>query len=283
MFLVLGFIPLGYNLHQAVSRDRIQQNRDGQKTVNDHSAAQVEPEVNGAGKSRLTVTKLLPLLLLAGLVAAFFGTGLNRYLSFEALRDHREDLLGLYEANKLLAIVGFMLIYALVVALSVPGATWMTLAGGFLFGTFQATLYVVTAATLGSLAVFLLAKYCLADFFRAKAGKSIEKMERGFASNALSYLLFLRLVPLFPFWLVNLVPAFLGVSTRTFVIGTLVGIVPGTAVFCSVGNGLGAVFDSGGTPDLKIIFQPEILGPILALAVLSLVPILYKKYKGTTP
>lgn len=251
--------------------------------MNDFPAAQAEPESNGGKKSRLTVAKVLPLVVLVAVIAAFFGFGLNQYLSFEALRDHREELLGLYEANKIMTIGCFMLIYALVVALSVPGATWMTLAGGFIFGTVQATLYVVTAATIGALVVFLLARYCLADFFKAKAGKSIEKMEQGFKSNALSYLLFLRLVPLFPFWLINLVPAFLGVSTRTFVIGTLVGIIPGTAVFCSVGNGLGAVFDSGGMPDLKIIFQPEILGPILGLAILSLVPIIYKKYKGNTP
>ena len=96
----------------------------------------------------------------------------------------------------------------------------------------------------------------------------------------MSYLLFLRLVPVFPFWLVNLVPAFLGVPLRTYALGTLIGIVPGSAVYCSVGNGLGAVFDAGGRPDLGIIFKPEILGPIVALAALSLVPILYKKFKG---
>lgn len=219
-------------------------------------------------------------MLLIAVVAGFFGLGLNQYLSFEALRDNRVELLQWSQANQLQAITGFILIYAVVVALSLPGATWMTLAGGFIFGTVQATLYVVSAATLGALLIFILARYCLADFFRAKAGRAAEKMEQGFKSNALSYLLFLRLVPLFPFWLVNLVPAFLGVPMRTFIIGTFFGIIPGTAVFCSVGNGLGAVFDTGGMPDLKIIFQPDILGPILALAVLSLVPIVYKRIKG---
>ncbi|NQW01093.1 MAG: TVP38/TMEM64 family protein [Rhodospirillales bacterium] len=234
----------------------------------------------GAKTSGSGFKKLLPIVLLIAVVAGFFGLGLNQYLSFEALRDNRVELLQWSQANQLQAITGFILIYAVVVALSLPGATWMTLAGGFIFGTVQATLYVVSAATLGALLIFILARYCLADFFRAKAGRAAEKMEQGFKSNALSYLLFLRLVPLFPFWLVNLVPAFLGVPMRTFIIGTFFGIIPGTAVFCSVGNGLGAVFDTGGMPDLKIIFQPDILGPILALAVLSLVPIVYKRIKG---
>ena len=105
-------------------------------------------------------------------------------------------------------------------------------------------------------------------------------MEDGFRENALSYLLFLRLIPLFPFWLVNLVPAFLGVSTLTYVIGTFFGIIPGTFVFASVGNGLGAVLDAGQDPDLGIIFKPEILGPLIALAVISLLPIGYKKYQA---
>lgn len=227
----------------------------------------------------MTIIKSIPLVILAAGIVSFFALGFDHYLTFEALRDNRESLIEWYQANQFKAVSSFIALYILLVALSVPGATWMTLAGGFVFGTLQALIYVVSAATLGALLIFFLAKFCLADFFKAKAGKAAAKMEEGFKSNALCYLLFLRLVPLFPFWLVNLVPAFLGVSARTFIIGTFVGIIPGTAVFCSVGNGLGMVFESGGVPDLKIIFEPEILGPILGLAVLSLVPIVYNKYK----
>ena len=104
----------------------------------------------------------------------------------------------------------------------------------------------------------------------------VRRMEEGFRRNALSYLLVLRLVPLFPFWMVNLVPAFLGVNLRTYLIGTFLGIIPGGFVYASVGNGLGAVFDAGGTPDLGIIFEPEILIPIIGLALLSLLPIAYR-------
>ena len=156
----------------------------------------------------------------------------------------------------------------------------MTLGGGFVFGTVMATVFVVCAATIGAVATFLIARYCLADWFHAKMGPAALKMEASFQANALSYLLFLRLVPVFPFWLINLVPAFLGVPLPIYIIGTFVGIIPGSVVYCSVGNGLGAVFDSGGTPDLGIIFQPEILGPIIAMAVLVLVPVGYKWAKS---
>ncbi|MFC1674253.1 TVP38/TMEM64 family protein, partial [Pseudomonadota bacterium] len=140
--------------------------------------------------------------------------------------------------------------------------------------------YVVVGATLGAAAIFLAARYAFADLFHAKAGSSLAKMEHGFRDNAFSYMLFLRLVPVFPFWLVNLVPALLDVKLRTYVVATLIGIIPGTFIYAHVGAGLGEVFDQGGTPDLGIIFAPEVLLPILALAGLSLVPIAYKKLKG---
>jgi len=231
-------------------------------------------------KTRFSWWRLLPLVVIAAGIVVFFAFDLNAYLSFEALREHRQALLTWYEGNRVLAVVSFMAVYILVVAFSVPGAVWMTIGGGFIFGAFLATASVVIAATLGAAAVFLAARYALGDYLRAKAGNAMRKMEDGFRENALSYLLVLRLVPLFPFWLVNLVPAFLGVPLRTFLIGTFVGIIPGSFVFVSVGNGLGAVFDAGEVPDLGIIFKPEILTPIIGLAVLALIPVFYKKYKA---
>lgn len=223
--------------------------------------------------------RLWPLVLVVSALAGVFILDLDDYLSFEMLKNNRETALDWYGHNRILAVAGFVVLYALVVALSVPGAAWLSLAAGFLMGTVAATVMVVFAATLGALGIFLIARYALADFFHEKAGAAGRKMEAGFQENALSYLLVLRLVPLFPFWLVNLAPALLGVPARTFVIGTFFGIIPGTAVFCSMGNGLGAVFDQGGMPDLNIIFQPEIFGPLLGLAVLSLLPIVFKKMK----
>jgi len=229
---------------------------------------------------RSQAARLLPLVVVGVAIGLVFALDLDRYLSFDMLKSHRQAALEWYGHNPALAVLGFMAGYALVVALSLPGAVWLTLIAGFLFGTVAGTLYVIVAATVGALGIFLIARYALADFFHDKTGKLGHRMEDGFRENALSYLLVLRLVPLFPFWLVNLVPALLGVPARTFVIGTFLGIIPGTAVFCSVGNGLGVIFDSGGKPDLGVIFAPAVLGPLLALAALSLVPVIYKRIKA---
>ena len=182
--------------------------------------------------------------------------------------------------NGVLAVIGFGLIYAVVVAFSLPGGAIMTLTAGFLFGTIGGGLIVVVGATLGATGLFLIARTALGDVLRAKAGPFLARMEEGFRENALSYLLVLRLIPLFPFWLVNLVPAFLGVSTTHYVIGTFFGIIPGTFVFASVGNGLGALLDAGEDPNLGVIFQPEVLGSLVALALLSLLPVLYKRHQA---
>ena len=155
----------------------------------------------------------------------------------------------------------------------------MTLAGGFLFGTVSATIYVVVAATAGATAIFLAARHAFADYVDARAGPRVRAMEEGFRDNALSYLLVLRLVPIFPFWLVNLASALLGVPVRTFVVGTLVGIIPGSFVYAMLGAGLAGVIAAGQRPDLGILFKPEILGALIGLALLSLVPVLYKRIK----
>jgi uncharacterized membrane protein YdjX (TVP38/TMEM64 family) len=226
------------------------------------------------------IRRLAPLAVLLAAIAAFFALGLHHYLSFEALRQHREELLALVEQHPLLAPLAFMAVYAAVIALSVPGGAILTIAAGFLFGILPATLYVVASATIGAAIVFLIARTALGDALRARAGPRIRRMEEGFRQDALSYLLVLRLIPIFPFWLVNIVPAFLGVPLRTYVLGTLVGIIPGSFVYASVGNGLGAVFDAGGTPDLGVIFEPAILLPIAGLAVLALLPVVYRRFKA---
>jgi len=226
------------------------------------------------------IRRLVPLAVLLAAIAAFFALGLHHYLSFEALRQHREELLALVEQHPLLAPLVFMAAYAAVIALSVPGGAILTIAAGFLFGILPATLYVVASATIGATIVFLIARTALGDALRARAGPRIRRMEEGFRQDALSYLLVLRLIPIFPFWLVNIVPAFLGVPLRTYVLGTLVGIIPGSFVYASVGNGLGAVFDAGETPDLGVVFEPAILLPIAGLAVLALLPVVYRRIKA---
>lgn len=235
-----------------------------------------EKEQPARKAGRLSLGRLALLVFILAAIGLFFMLDLDRYLSFETLRENRHALLAWREQNQIMAVLIFILAYAAVVALSLPGAVWMTIGGGFLFGTILSTFIVVIGATIGATAIFLAARYALHNYLRNKAGPMVRKMEDGFRENALSYLLFLRLVPVFPFWLVNLVPAFLGVPLRTYVIGTFVGIIPGSFVYSSVGNGLGAVFEAGGRPDLSIIFTPAILLPIIGLAVLALLPIAYK-------
>jgi uncharacterized membrane protein YdjX (TVP38/TMEM64 family) len=227
--------------------------------------------------------RFLPLGLLLLAIVAALGLGLDDYVSFEQLERNRAQLLAFVERHPVLAPLVFMLIYAAVIALSIPGGAILTMAGGFLFGVVAATCYVVIAATCGATVVFLIARTALGDSLRHKAGPAMRRMEAGFRENALSYLLFLRLIPVFPFWLVNLVPAFLGVPLRTYMLATLVGIIPGSLVYASVGNGLGAVFEAGGRPDLAIIFKPEIILPIIGLAVLAILPVAYKKIKAGQP
>ncbi len=236
---------------------------------------------NAPGTEKSSPAKFLVIVLMVLAVGSVFVFGLDDFLSFEMLKTHRQTALDWYAQNHILAVLVFIVGYGVTVALSVPGAVWLSLAGGFLFGTVPATLYVVLAATLGALGIFLIARYVLFDFCHEKMGDTGKKMEKGFQDNALSYLLVLRLIPIFPFWLVNLVPALLGVPARTFVIGTFFGIIPGTAVFCSIGSGLGAIIDKGEMPDLNIIFQPQIFGPLLGLGALALLPVAYKRLKAS--
>lgn len=224
--------------------------------------------------------RYVPLAIVAVGLAVFVMTGAYEYLSFDALVRHRTDLLGFAQNHGVVSVLAFIGVYIAITALSVPGGVWLTLAGGFVFGGWLTGLYVVVGATLGATLIFLAARYAFADLFRARADSSLAKMEDGFRKNAFSYLLVLRLVPLFPFWLVNLVPALLDVKLRTYVIATFLGIIPGTFVYAYVGAGLGVVFEQGGEPNLGIIFQPQVLLPLLGLALLSLVPVVHERVKA---
>ena len=222
---------------------------------------------------------LLPAALLA-VLALFFWSGLDRYLTLETLRENRAALQGWVRANGALAVLAYVLAYAAVTAFSLPGGAVMSVTGGFLFGALWGTLYIVVGATSGALLLFMAAKTALGDPLRAKAGPWLLKMERGFQENALSYLLVLRLVPLFPFFVVSLAPAFLGVSPGVYLLGTFFGIIPGSLVFASVGAGLGAIFEAGGEFSVGSVLTPQVLLALGGLAVLSLVPVAYKKFKS---
>jgi uncharacterized membrane protein YdjX (TVP38/TMEM64 family) len=230
------------------------------------------------GPARAPLLRWLPLLLLAAGLAVVLATGLQRYLTFDALRDNRAWLLDLVARHFAVAAVGFVAIYIVVVALSVPGGAVLTIAGGFLFGKWIDTALVLVAATIGATLLFLAARTALAPLLRARAAPWLIKLEAGFRRDAFSYLLVLRLVPLFPFFVVNLVPAFLGVSLRVFMLATLIGIIPGTFVYATVGSGLGSIFDSGQSFTAAGILTPEIVGALVGLAVLALIPVAYRQW-----
>lgn len=220
--------------------------------------------------------RYIPLSILAFILGLSIYFDLHHFFSFEHLQHHKEYLAQWIDDNFLAAVVLFSLVYTLSVAASVPGATFLTVSGGFLFGALVASIIVVFSATVGATLLFLAVQTAFGKKLAEKASGWVKKMEEGFCEDAFYYLLVLRLVPLFPFWIVNIVPALLGVRLRTFVLATFIGIIPGSVVYVLVGNGLGAVIDQGRKPDLMTIFQPEILVPLIGLACLSLVPVIYK-------
>lgn len=199
--------------------------------------------------------------------------GLDRYLSIEALAEHRAWLVGFVAENRLGAALAYVAGYAVIVALSVPGAAVLSVSGGFLFGPWLGTALSVTSATLGATLIFLLARRVFGADALAKHGPRAERLAAALRRDAVSYMLVLRLTPLVPFFLVNLVPAFVGVPLTVYVVTTFVGILPGGLVYNLAGAGVGSVLDAGGTLSLSSIMTPELIGALALLALLSLVAI----------
>lgn len=224
--------------------------------------------------------RLSPLIILGIGLAVFFVFDLDAYITQETLRDNREWLLTRVSENTVLTTLVFMAIYAIGTAFALPIGAILTITGGFMFGKFSGTLYVVSAATIGSTCLFLAAKTGLGDVLRAKAGPAIKSMEKGFRENELTYMFVLRLIPIFPFFIVNLVPAFLGVSLRNYVIGTFFGIIPGSFIYLTIGSAIGTIFDQGKILEISSVLTKEIVAALIGLAVLALLPVAYKKFKA---
>jgi uncharacterized membrane protein YdjX (TVP38/TMEM64 family) len=217
-----------------------------------------------------------------GTAAILGAVFLRDHLSFAALAENREALLAFRDANFLLTAAGFVAAYALIVGLSLPGAAIATLTGGFLFGLFPGVLFNVTGATIGATAIFLAARLGFGEALSAKldaSGGAVARIKGALRENETSALLVMRLVPAVPFFVANLIPAVMGVGLGKYVATTFFGILPGAAVYTWVGAGLGEVFSRGETPDLGIIFQPHVLGPLLGLAALSLLPVVIKRLR----
>lgn len=231
------------------------------------------------GGSSSKIWRFAPLAII-GLGAVLGYVFLGEYLSFDTLKENREALLAWRDGNFVLAALTFMLAYIVVVAFSLPGALPMTLTGGFLFGLVTGTALTVTAATIGAACIFLAARTSLGASLKDRAGPWMEKFEKGFQENEISFLFLLRLVPAVPFFIANLLPAFFGVKLSTYVWTTLLGILPGSAVYTSVGTGLGELFDRGEELSLNVFTDPMVWGPFVGLVALALLPIIIKAVRG---
>ncbi|MGD9786072.1 MAG: TVP38/TMEM64 family protein [Hyphomicrobiaceae bacterium] len=258
------------------------------------SAAKAETRADQVSSLR----RWAPLIIIVALMALAWGLGLHKYLSFKTIGLNYEALKAFIADNIVVAVLAYMALYIAVVALSLPGGLVMTLSGGLLFGWLTGAVATVIAATIGATIIFLVAKTSFGESLAAKAGPWIGKLRAGFQENALSYLLFLRLVPAFPFFVVNLAPALLGVPLKTYVLGTLVGIIPGTTAFSVLGAGLGSAVESQNaiynaciagksaadaaacpyTIDTKALVTPELLAAFALLGVVALIPVAIKKW-----
>lgn len=249
-----------------------------------------------AGRSRFW--RALPLVAIVAGLCAFFLSGAHRYISLEQLVHSRGDLQAFTHAHIVLSLLIYAGIYVMAVTLSVPGTLLLTVSGGFLFGVWIGGTVTVFAATSGATLLFLIARTTLGEILRRRSGPFLERFRNGFHSDAASYMLFLRLVPIFPFWLVNLAPAVLGVNTWTFFWTTLLGVIPGTYAYSLAGAGLDSVvqahkaaFDAcraAGNSDCALnispasLVTPELILGFAAIGIAALVPVVLKKWRGTT-
>ncbi len=233
-------------------------------------------------KPRPTLMRHAPLaLIIAAAVAGYFTLG--DVLSFDTLKDNRESLLAFRDANYIGLAAAFIGIYIVIVAFSLPGAAVASVTGGFLFGLALGTTYNVVAASVGASLIFLAARWGLGQTLAAKMDASdgkLGKLKQGLRENEISVLFLLRLVPAVPFFVANLLPALVGVKFRNFAFTTVLGIIPGALVFTWIGVGLGEVFDRGESPNLSILWEPQVIGPILGLCVLAALPIAIKAIRG---
>ena len=234
-------------------------------TISSSTTAEQAPNSTG---------KIVIALLLAAGIGAFFYFDLGQYLSLDALKKNRDSLLAYTESNFGVAVALFVCVYMVQTAFSLPGGAILTLAGGFLFGSLLGTVFVNVGATTGATLAFLAARYLLRDWVETKFGDRLEPIQAGFAQNAFSYLMTLRLIPAFPFFLVNLVSGLTRVNLGTYVLATAVGIIPGSFVFAYAGRQLGTINSLGE------IASPPVLLAFTLLGLLALLPIVYRKLTG---
>lgn len=223
--------------------------------------------------------KLWPIYLIILVLVGAWRFGLFQYLSLDTLREQQEVLQTFVSDNLILAVAIFIAVYAAATLFMIPGALWITIAGGFLFGLVGGSLATIAGATLGASMLFFAAKTSIGSALRDRAGPFMTKMEAGFNENPFSYMFALRLLPVVPFPVANIAPALLGAKFREYVIATAVGIIPGVVAYTSVGSGLGATFAAGEDPNLAVIAK-NMLPALAALGLVALIPVAYKKITG---
>ena len=229
--------------------------------------------------SRPKLSRFVPLGVLILAAVLFVALGGLRYRSLSALAENSEWLREFVAQGGIAAGLAFVLAYAGLVALSLPAAAFLSITSGFLFGCWLGAIYAVLGATIGATIVFFAVRAGIAGLVE-RAGPRIRRLETGFREDALSYLLVLRLVPIFPFWLVNLAAGAVGLRLPVYVLATLVGMIPTSFVYASLGSGLSDLLAAGDHPDLAILYRPSVLLPIIGLAVLVLLPVLYKRWRN---
>ena len=230
--------------------------------------------------------RLLPLAVIAIGIVVAFSSGATRYLSLDALQARSHTLVAFAQAHPVQCAAAYMGLYAAVVAFSLPGALIMTLSGGFLFGQVWGSAAAVAGASAGAVIMFLVARTAVGDALRRKAeasGGLLRKLEAGIRENAFTALLTMRLIPALPFWLVNIAAGLVKMSLSTYAAATVLGIIPSTVIYAGIGAGLSRVFASGGKPDLHMIFEPQVLLPLIGLAGLSFAPLLWKTWRKRRP
>ena len=226
------------------------------------------------------IKKLTPLLLLLiGLIAAIYFD-LGRYVDFRFLQTHQDIVNGFIADMPVRAALVFLAIYALSTAFSLPFGAIMTISGGWLFGIWIGSSLTIIGATIGASTLFLATRYALREVMVARAGARLQQFEAGFNRHSTSYLLVMRLIPIFPFFLVNFLPALIGVKFRTYALTTLIGIAPGTFVYAGLGNGISYVLSADEPLNTSVIFSPLVFLPLCGLGFLSLLPVMLNKVKG---
>ena len=227
--------------------------------------------------------RFVPLLILLLAVVAVFASGATRYLNLEALQANEAALRAFVNQQLPLALLTFVVVYALATAVSLPGATILTLAGGFLFGTWIGGAATVAGATIGAVLVFYAVKTSFGQVLRDKAeasGGRLKSVIDGVQAGAFGYILTLRLIPLAPFWLVNVAAALAHAPLKAYALATFIGIMPATFIYSGIGAGIGELLARGETPDLGVIFSPTVLGPLVALGLLTLATTIYQRLRA---